>query len=166
MLDTYTRSDFYKGSVRGVQFEIVHNEITHIAFNGRRQRHPTVLIRVGGRSLSKKAFLLGAALVVCQILDGLLTYIGLSFTTNMEGNRFLSLLMEMYGVAPALMIVKCLAVVLVVVLTWHAHRRRWMRPVIFCLIALYFVLAIVPWTGLISHANASGNWGDIMLSDR
>jgi hypothetical protein len=50
----------------------------NIALDGRRIRRSTVLIRVGRVSLSRKAFILGAALVGCQILDGLLTYIGLS----------------------------------------------------------------------------------------
>ena len=56
-----------------LRFEVIKGETEHITFSGRRVRNPTVLIMMGGRSLSRKAFVLGMALVLCQIFDGILT---------------------------------------------------------------------------------------------
>ena len=114
-----------------MRFEILHGETEHIGLDGRRRRNPTVLIRVGTVSFSKQAFLLGTLLGICQLLDGLLTYAGLYLHgTEMEGNGLLRELMHAYGTAPALFLVKSTALVFVVLMTFHAHRRRWVRPLI------------------------------------
>ncbi len=140
-----------------LRFEVVQGETEHITFGGKKVRRPTVLIRVGKLSLSKKAFFLGATLLLCQLLDGLLTYIGLSLLgTHMEGNTFLKALIHAYGMLPALFAAKLGASIAVVALTWHAHNRRWIRPAIFLMILVYISLAVVPWTYLISKAQAKG----------
>jgi len=131
----------------------VPGETEHITFGGKRIRRPTVLIKVGKWSLSKKAAILGLLLAACQVLDGLLTYIGLKIYGHTEGNSLMRLMMEMYGVAPALSIAKLLALFIVAVLTFYAHQRRWIRPLIFSLVAIYFVLAILPWSFLISRGS-------------
>lgn len=136
--------------IKKFRFEVVKGETEHISYAGKRTRRPTVLIRVGSLSFSKKAFLLGAALVICQLLDGLLTYLGLSLMgVHMEGNMFLRELMHVYGISPVLFVAKSLAVVLAVMLAFHAHRRRWIRPIIGALVFVYLGLAVVPWTHLI-----------------
>lgn len=138
--------------IKKFRFEVVKGETEHISYAGKRTRRPTVLIRVGSLSFSKKAFLLGAALVICQLLDGLLTYLGLSLMgVHMEGNMFLRELMHVYGISPVLFVAKSLAVVLAVMLAFHAHRRRWIRPIIGALVFVYVGLAVVPWTTLIFH---------------
>jgi uncharacterized membrane protein len=134
-----------------MRFEVVQGETEYITMTGRKVRNPTVLIRVGRVSLSKKAAILGAVLVLCQVLDGLLTYLGLTlYGTEMEGNTFLRELMHAYGTAPALFLVKISAISLAVLLTLHAHRRRWVRPIIFALAAIYLFIAVVPWVFIIS----------------
>ena len=142
---------------RKLPFDIIEGTTEHISFTGRKLRRPTVLIRFGGYSMSKKAFLLGVTLILLQIMDGLLTYAGLSLLgIHMEGNVFLRELMHAYGTAIPLVVVKLLAILIVLRLMFFAHNRRWIRPLIFGLIVIYFVLAVAPWTYLISKVHAGG----------
>lgn len=135
----------------GMKFEVLEGETEHITYSGKRVRRQTVFIRVGKLSLSRKAAVLGAVLIGCQILDGLLTYIGLSaMGVHMEGNAFLRVLMEAYGRAPVLFASKIIAIIFVVLLTFEAHRRRWIRPLIFTMILIYLALAVGPWIYIIS----------------
>lgn len=139
-------------------FEIVNGETEHLTMGGRRLRRPTVLIRVGRWSFSKRAFLLGILLAVMQLFDGVLTYFGVRLMgIPMEGNAFLRDLMTAYGTAPVLFLAKTLAIICVFILTVSAHRRRWMRPLIAALIVIYLALAVCPWVAIIStrHAQAS-----------
>lgn len=127
----------------------------HVSFSGKRVRKPTVLLRVGRRALSKRALSLGLFLAVCQILDGILTYIGLGMAgIEMEGNRLLGSMMYFYGVAPAIFMVKCAALILVGALTFYAHNRPWVRTLIAVAIAIYLVFAVIPWTYIISEGHA------------
>ena len=131
---------------RRLRFEVVQGETEHISLSGHKRRNQTVLIRFGGLSLSKKAAILGLALVACQVFDGLLTYIGLTLLgTHMEGNVFLRALVNQWGTFPALFAVKLGAAVLAVALMLQAHRRRWVRPVIFFVVLVYLGLALIPW---------------------
>lgn len=74
---------------------------------------------------------------------------------HMEGNAFLRNLIEAYGKAPVLFFTKLLAICLVVLLTFEAHRRRWIRPIIFILILIYVGLAVGPWIYIILNQQAS-----------
>ena len=126
---------------------------THILYSGKHVRDRTVVIKVGSLSLSRKAFLIGAALVGCQLLDGLLTYLGLSLLgVHMEANAFLRELMYAYGKAPVLFAAKLAAMVMAVALTYYAHRRRWFRIVIAMLVSIYLMLAVFPWTVIILNS--------------
>jgi hypothetical protein len=136
--------------MKKIDFEISEVVSTHILYSGKRVREPTVIIRVGSVSLSRKAFILGAALVCCQFLDGLLTYVGLAMLgIHMEANAFLRELMHAYGKAPVLFAVKLVAATFAGILMFYAHRRRWFRWVIGGLICIYLVLAVFPWSVII-----------------
>lgn len=140
-----------------MKFEILKGDRDDISYRGKRGRKQTTLIRVGRISLSRKAFILGLTLVVCQILDGLLTYAGLTaLGVHMEGNSFLRALMEAYGKAPVLFVSKLAAIILVVLLTFEAHRRRWIRPLIAVMILIYLALAVGPWTYIIWSTESRG----------
>ncbi|MDZ4785313.1 MAG: DUF5658 family protein [bacterium] len=144
-------------------FKVVQGETEHITYTGKRIRKSTVLIKVGSLSFSKKAFLLGGALAMCQLFDGFLTYLGLEMQgLHMERNTFLRELMRAYGMAPVLVIAKFLAVVLVIGLTTYAHRRKWIRPLIAALVGIYLVLAVVPWMYIIvsGHSQSVQNRSD------
>ena len=134
-----------------MRFEIQNDVVTHISFRGRRSRNPTVVLHIGEVKLSRKALVLGACLIVCQIFDGLLTFLGLTLLgVEMEGNGFLRELMTAYGTAPVLFGIKIAAIVLIVMLTFHANRRRWIRPLIFLLVSVYMAMAVIPWVYIIS----------------
>ena len=133
------------------KIEVVKGTTEGISYKGERQRRETVLLRVGRHSISKRAFQPGLFLAVCQLLDGILTWIGLSiFGVHMEGNTFLNMLMQAYGSFPVLFVSKLVALVLVAFLTLYAHRRHWFRPVIALLCFIYLALAVLPWVFLIS----------------
>jgi hypothetical protein len=68
----------------------------------------------------------------------------------MEGNAFLRQLVATYGAAKALFFVKTAAIGSVIFITFRAHRRRWIRPLILLIVALYLVLAVVPWVIILS----------------
>jgi uncharacterized membrane protein len=134
-----------------VRFTIEQGTTEHIKLNGRRVRNPTVLLKVGRVGISRKAATLGALLLVLQILDGLLTFAGLSiFGIEMEGNALLRDLAHAYGAAPALFFVKLVAIVFVLFLTINAHKRRYLRPLIALLVVIYLALAIIPWVYILS----------------
>lgn len=133
-----------------LKFDIVSGETEHITFNGRKRRNPTVLMRIHTPSrilsVSRKALLLGTALIICQLLDGILTYSGLRLLgVEMEGNGIIRKMIHAYGIVPALCAAKVAALMAVVVVTIAAHRRKWIRPIIFALSAIYATLALVPW---------------------
>jgi uncharacterized membrane protein len=143
-----------------MHFEIVKGETEHITFSGKKSRKPTILMRVrtrsgGSVSLSRKAALLGLTLAFCQVLDGLLTYLGLRLLgVEMEGNNFLRELMHAYGMVPILFVAKSSAIFLAGILMFNAHRRKWIRPIILFLAVIYMALAVVPWVVVISNSRA------------
>ena len=85
-----------------------------------RIRKPTVHIRMGSLSVSRKALLLGLSLVLLQIADGLLTYSGLQlFGISMEGNSFLRSLMHQSGsISTVLFFPKLFAISIIIWLTF------------------------------------------------
>lgn len=136
-------------------FEVVDGTTEGITYSGKRKRRKTVLIRIGGRSISKQAFLLGIILASLQVFDAILTYIGLTLHgIHLEGNGLLAKMMHAYGLFPTLLISKSIALCLIVFLTCIAHKRRWIRPFIFMLCGAYLTLAILPWTYIISSTHA------------
>lgn len=138
--------------LRRLGIEVKPGETEHVSFMGKRARKSTILVSVGSRSISKQALILGLALILCQLLDGVLTFIGLSLMgIEMEGNSYLRELMHAYGMAPTLFLAKSAAIILAVYLMLHAHARRWIRPAIFMLVLVYLTLAVVPWTYFISE---------------
>ena len=133
-----------------MKFEVIKGETDQITYSGKRVRRQTTLIKIGKYSLSRKVIFLGSALIFCQVLDGLLTYAGLTVLgVHMEGNLFLRALINAYGKAPVLFFTKLAAVGFVVLLTFQAHQRRWIRPIIALLILIYLGLAVGPWTYII-----------------
>ncbi len=139
-----------------VRFKIEKGTTEHISLNGRRVRNPTVLLKVGSKGISYKAAGLGVLLLILQVLDGVLTFAGLSvFGVEMEGNTLLRQLAHAYGAGPTLFFVKLTAIGFVIFLTLNAHRRRYLRPIIATLVVIYLTLAVIPWVYLLSDYWAS-----------
>jgi len=90
---------------------------------------------------------LGFILATLQILDGILTGIGMAhYGTSMEGNILLRSLMTIIGYIPALFVVKSASIALIVVLCHQTTKIRWLKPALYGVMALYVIGAVVPWT--------------------
>lgn len=65
----------------------------------------------------------------------------------MEGNALLRSAMYSFGsVSLVLLIAKLIAISMIVWLTFEAHTRRWIRPLLGMLSGFFIVLAVVPWS--------------------
>ena len=104
---------------------------------------------------AKNIITLGLILTTLQLLDGVLTGIGVHlFGTSIEANYLLRFLMEHIGAVPALLFTKLLAVVVIVALCFAAQQVKWLATAFKATIVYYVVLAIIPWAYIfISSAN-------------
>jgi hypothetical protein len=117
------------------------------------QAPPLTLIDAGGQRPAyssartvRGALFLGFILAALQILDGIVTSIGISrFGVAMEGNPLLRTLMTEFGHIPALAFVKLLALFVVVFLTVNARRMPWVRNALGIVTLIYIFAAILPW---------------------
>jgi len=90
---------------------------------------------------------LGFMLATLQILDGVLTGIGMAqYGTSMEGNILLRSLMTTIGYIPALFLVKGASIALIVLLCHQTTKISWLKPALYGVMALYVMGAVVPWT--------------------
>jgi Domain of unknown function (DUF5658) len=97
-------------------------------------------------SLAEIIFL-GITLATLQILDGLLTGIGVSqLGVGMEANSFIRSLMVSWGYVTALTVIKGCALIIIAVLCRLALTVPWVTTAFKGIIILYLTLAIVPWT--------------------
>lgn len=112
-------------------------------------RAPSAELRlVAGRreSVRNDLRLLGALFIALQILDGALTFHGVSLHgTAVEGNHLIRFLMNEIGISSALVVVKSLAVMCVLIVCIAGIKFRWVRPAMISLIGIYAALAILPW---------------------
>ena len=96
---------------------------------------------------SHTVLMLGAILIALQVMDGILTGIGMSlFGTAAEGNTYLRLLMEHIGYIPALIISKGAAVAVIAFIVNFSKHISWVRYALSGMIAVYTFAAIIPWT--------------------
>jgi hypothetical protein len=75
-----------------------------------------------------------------QLLDGVLTYLGVAVSGVSEGNPLIARAMDQIGVGPGLTVAKIVAVASAAVL--HLLQFHWLLA---GLTALYLVLAVLPW---------------------
>jgi hypothetical protein len=107
-------------------------------------------IRSHRTTASAELAVLGLFIIALQILDGVLTGLGIAhFGTNMEGNPILRGLMHEVGFIPAITIVKGIAIATVTGLCLFADRVSWLRRAFRGVIAIYLVFAIIPWVTLL-----------------
>ncbi len=95
---------------------------------------------------SREVFYFGAFLASLQIVDGILTSIGIrKFGISGEGNPILRMAMSVFTPDQAIVLGKLLAILIVVGLTIAAKRTRFIRDMIGFLSCFYLVAAIIPW---------------------
>ena len=114
---------------------------------------PRLCLIQGGFTASRKneVLVLGVILALLQVLDGLLTGLGMaSFGTSMEGNLLLRSLMHAIGWAPAIILVKGASIGIIVFLCGQAGKVSWLKQAMRGVAGLYVVFAIVPWTYILA----------------
>jgi Domain of unknown function (DUF5658) len=112
--------------------------------------HRRFTIRSHRTTASAELAVLGLLIVFLQILDGVLTGLGMAqFGTGMEGNPMLRGLMDAVGFLPAIAVVKGIAIATVTGLCLYADRVWWLRRAFRGVIAVYLIFAIVPWMTLL-----------------
>lgn len=110
------------------------------------RRNTFFSVRSHQRTLSAEVMFLGGILIALQILDGILTGLGMHhFGVDMEGNFFLRTLMENIGFIPALFVVKSVAVGVVASLCMYAWKISWLKMALRGIIFFYLSFAVVPW---------------------
>lgn len=112
------------------------------------RRH--VHLRSHKTTVGAEIAILGLLVIGLQILDGVLTGLGMHhFGTSMEGNGFLRAMMDTLGFVPALVLVKAIAIAAVTALCLFADRVIWLRVALRGVIGIYVCMAIIPWMTLL-----------------
>ena len=105
------------------------------------------LVQGGLDSIQREVLTLGFLLALLQVLDGVLTGIGVAtYGTAMEGNSLLRSLMLAIGYLPALLLVKGASIGVIAFLCTQAPKVRWLILAMRAVIVVYLALAVVPWT--------------------
>jgi len=116
--------------------------------------HTTFMLRLTGRTTvtinierpSRDFLALGLFLISLQVMDGILTSLGVArYGVQAEGNPLLSHLMLEYGADQVLWVVKAAAVAVVTFMTIQAKRVSWVKDIIGVLSCIYLSAAIIPW---------------------
>lgn len=112
---------------------------------------PSGLIeRVRALTPVRETVALGAILAVLQILDGVLTALGVHyFGLGAEANPFIRNLMVLMGPNTALVLLKSLALAIIATLCAMSSSVRWLPLALRCIIVLYIVAAVVPWSAIL-----------------
>lgn len=98
----------------------------------------------------RQMLLLATIMIALQIVDGVLTGIGISHLgISAEGNILLRMMMENIGYIPTLVLVKTLAVFVVAALYFISLRVPWVAKAMRFMIAIYLGAAIIPWSAII-----------------
>lgn len=99
------------------------------------------------QEMSSKAFGLSLMMATVQIMDGVLTGIGMHiFGIHLEGNLFLQSLMHEMGYIEALFIVKFFAILATIFLCYRSSKITWMPQAMEVIISFYLIIAVVPWS--------------------
>jgi hypothetical protein len=102
-------------------------------------------------SISKEVLFLGLVLAALQILDGVLTAVGVAHLgTEVEGNTLIRFLMEHLGYIPALVLIKTIALGVITGICVLSSRVEWLGFAMKTVILIYLGAAIIPWTLVIA----------------
>ena len=122
-------------------------DLTRSGVFGLQQLAQSCSRKIRAHAPTREVALLGLALVILQLMDGLLTAIGVAnFGTSAEGNPLLYMLMEQFGYGPALIATKALSIVIIGILCSLASRVSWLIPALKAVVVIYIAAAIVPWS--------------------
>jgi hypothetical protein len=100
---------------------------------------------------SNVIFALVILLIILQLLDGILTALGVStHGIHLEANPILRSSMMHFGPLWTLLAAKGLAIAIICVLGKLAKSVLWLPPVMMLLAGIYLFAAIIPWTVILS----------------
>lgn len=93
------------------------------------------------------AIVLASILITIQVLDGILTSMGITLHgIPAEGNPVLRSMMNQIGVGATLISAKGLAIIMSVYLVSLTSKIHWLRFALKATTILYLGMAIIPWT--------------------
>lgn len=108
--------------------------------------HLVVIPRTPARTKYNRAFIALITLIAFQILDGILTYTGVSIHGNtLEGNPIVYNLIENYGQLFGVTIAKAFTVLAILFLWRLKDKVKWIPKSLEIMGLYYFFFAIVPW---------------------
>ncbi|MBP9838692.1 MAG: hypothetical protein KBC84_08255 [Proteobacteria bacterium] len=117
------------------------NAVEEFGFGGE-ARLAQKKIRLDNQALYSALFL-----IVLQILDGILTSIGVGrFGYDVEGNPFLKSLMMDFGCVPVLAVMKAVAIGFIIFLMFNSMKMKWIQTAMRAVSYVYIFSAIAPWT--------------------
>lgn len=98
-------------------------------------------------------YLLGALLVMIQILDGCLTFIGIQiFGIQVEGNLLLQNAMHQFGPVATLALTKGTISIICLCLISISKKIPWTKNGLILVSSIYLICAIFPWAYIISSS--------------
>lgn len=98
----------------------------------------------------QEIFLIGLILSLIQIVDGLLTLVGVKhFGSDIEGNPIVKNLIDSMGAVPALGLTKLFAIFVIIALCSLYRTVPWIGRALKSVMVVYLVAAIIPWSYLI-----------------
>ena len=108
---------------------------------------PSACIEQTNKKISAEMFSLAIIMAVIQVMDGILTGIGIkTFGVHVEGNLLVRTLMHTLGFVEALFVVKAFAIVVIILLSYQSINIKWIPKAMKGVIGIYLMLAVVPWT--------------------
>jgi hypothetical protein len=97
------------------------------------------------------AFIAAVTLGLIQVLDGVLTYIGIThFGAWAEGNAMIRAMVVLFGPLPALVGVKLVAIAIIMSLYRCATTVKWIPQALTLITVVYMVFAIIPWCAILA----------------
>ena len=100
--------------------------------------------------LATSICILCGILAVIQILDGVLTAMGIArFGLSIEGNPLVRAVMLQFGYVPALILTKSVALLIIAGIAKFGLQYSWVTKALATLITVYMVAAIIPWVTIL-----------------
>lgn len=95
---------------------------------------------------TRSVLILALILTGLQLADGIMTGFGMEiYGTAAEANTLLRALMNSIGIWPALILTKLAAIIIIFGLCQLSERVKWIPLAMKSVIAVYVILAIIPW---------------------
>jgi hypothetical protein len=110
-------------------------------------------ILIEGQKYNKLVFYLGLTLILIQILDGIMTSVGIAtYGIKAEGNPLLYMLMQQYDYMLVLFFTKSIAILIILGICHSAKFINWIHYAMFTVIGIYLSAAIIPWAWILLSA--------------